>query len=106
MHKSHLADKLKQNNATLSVTRDEAVTEQGITIRKLALATSKSKELQKNIESDISAKYQNRKVNIMGGVQSVWNVINQTQILAQIFVFLFFHTIFHCIVLLIYSHQM
>ena len=72
MHKSHLADKLKLNNATLSVTRDDAVTEQGVTIRKLALSTTKSKELQKNIEKDISARYQNRKVNIMGGVQSVW----------------------------------
>jgi hypothetical protein len=71
MHKSHLADKLKLNSARLSVSRDEAVTEQGVTIRKLALTTSKSKELQKNIEKDISARYQNRKVNIMGGVQSI-----------------------------------
>ena len=71
MQKSHLADKLKQNNLTLAKTRDEAISEQSSTIRKLQVSTEKNRELQKNIERDISGRYQNRKVNIMGGVQSV-----------------------------------
>ena len=71
MQKSHLADKLKAANLTLYQTRDDAIAEQGSTIQKLNLMLDKTKELQKQIEKDISKRYQNRKVNIMGGVQSL-----------------------------------
>jgi hypothetical protein len=71
MQKSHLADKLKQNNLVLAKTRDDAISEQSSTIKKLQVMTEKNRELQKNIEKDISGRYQNRKVNIMGGVQSL-----------------------------------
>ena len=71
MQKSHLADKLKLNNVTLANTRDDAIREQTELVAKLNLMTVKNRELQKNIEKDISGRYQNRKVNIMGGVQSI-----------------------------------
>ena len=71
MQKSHLADKLKLNNVTLGKTRDDAIREQTELVAKLNLMTVKNRELQKNIEKDISGRYQNRKVNIMGGVQSI-----------------------------------
>jgi hypothetical protein len=71
MQKSHLADKLKLNNITLAKTRDDAIKEQTELVAKLNLMTAKNRELQKNIEKDISGRYQNRKVNIMGGVQSI-----------------------------------
>jgi hypothetical protein len=71
MQKSHLADKLKLNNVTLAKTRDDAIREQAELVVKLTLMTAKNRELQKSIEKDISGRYQNRKVNIMGGVQSI-----------------------------------
>jgi len=71
MQKSHLADKLKLNNVTLAKTRDDAIREQAELVVKLNLMTAKNRELQKSIEKDISGRYQNRKVNIMGGVQSI-----------------------------------
>ena len=71
MQKAHLADKLEATNVTLQKTRDAAIEEQGVTLQKLNQMTLKNRELQKWIEKDISGRYQNRKVNVMGGVQSL-----------------------------------
>lgn len=69
--KSRLSDKLKSANITLAQTKENAIKDQGDTQRKLKQMMDKNLELQRQIEKDISARYQNRKVNITGGVQSL-----------------------------------
>lgn len=69
--KSKLSERLVESNANLAKKKEDAIVDQTDTRRNLDLMTQKSKELQLHIERDISARYQNRKVSITGGVQSV-----------------------------------
>ncbi|TRY63647.1 hypothetical protein TCAL_03583 [Tigriopus californicus] len=69
--KLELVDRMHALNQALSDRRDQAIQEQAVSQKKLAVLKAKAKELQSKIEADISARYKNRPVNIMGGAQSV-----------------------------------
>ena len=66
-----LVDRMEFDNKAVGDRREEAIGEQAVMQRKLDLIKSKTKELQSEIEADISGRYKNRPVNVMGGIQSV-----------------------------------
>ena len=66
-----LVDRMKLSNQALSERREQAIRDQATFQKKAEQMKTKAKELQKNIEEDISKRYKNRPVNIMGGAQSV-----------------------------------
>lgn len=66
-----LVEKVGISNQVLGERRDAAIQEQAQLQKKLEIMKKKARELQKDIEKDISKRYKNRPVNIMGGVQSV-----------------------------------
>ena len=69
--KLSLVDKMIILNKVVQERQDAAIQEQAIVQAKLKLIKEKAQELQKDIEQDVSKRYKNRPVNIMGGVQSV-----------------------------------
>jgi hypothetical protein len=69
--KLSLVDKMELSTTTVGEKREEAIGEQAAVQRRLELVKGKTKELQGEIERDISGRYKGRPVNIMGGVQSV-----------------------------------
>lgn len=66
-----LVDRMELDNMAVGERREEAIGEQAVVQRKLDLIKGKTRELQSDIEADISKRYKNRPVNVMGGVQSV-----------------------------------
>ena len=69
--KLSLVDRMEFDNKAVGERREEAIGEQAVVQRKLDLIKGKTKELQSDIEADISKRYKNRPVNVMGGMQSV-----------------------------------
>ena len=69
--KLSLVDRMEFDNKAVGERREEAIGEQAVVQRKLDLIKGKTKELQSDIEGDISKRYKNRPVNVMGGMQSV-----------------------------------
>jgi len=53
------------------IRQEEALAEKKETEPKLELVRQKTKELQRQIEGEISAKYKNRRVNIMGEINAI-----------------------------------
>merc|ERR1712117_676306 len=66
-----LVDRMEYDNKVVGERREEAIGEQAVVQRKLDLIKTKTRELQSDIEADVSKRYKNRPVNVMGGVQSV-----------------------------------
>ncbi|KAB7498810.1 CDK5 regulatory subunit-associated protein 3 [Armadillidium nasatum] len=71
--KLHLAesDRLLNSVSGIKQKSEEASLQQHKLSQQLKLIISRSKELQENIEKDISKKYNNRIVNLMGGLQFI-----------------------------------
>ncbi|XP_049770734.1 CDK5 regulatory subunit-associated protein 3 [Schistocerca cancellata] len=67
-HKLRLAEKMVAQQAAARQKKAEAAEEARALQPKLKLIVEKTKELQKEIQQDISKRYNNRRVNIMGGV--------------------------------------
>lgn len=63
-----LVNKIMESQANIIVKREEMLAEQKEFEPKLSLIITKTKELQKQIEGEISKRYKSRPVNIMGGV--------------------------------------
>lgn len=66
-----LVERMRLGNLALAERRDQAIKDQAEFQRKFDLVKEKTRELQKDIEGDISKRYKGRPVNIMGGVQSL-----------------------------------
>lgn len=66
-----LEQKMVVANKVLNERRNAAIQEQASLQTQLKVLRQKSEELQRHIEKDISKRYQNRQVNIIGGVQAV-----------------------------------
>ena len=69
--KLSLVDRMEFENKAVGKRREEAIGEQALVQRKLDLIKAKTRELQLDIEADVSKRYKGRPVNIMGGAQSV-----------------------------------
>lgn len=67
----HLADKVEGNRTTLAERRRTAATEQARLQPTLKKLIERTKELQADLEKNISKKYNNRPVHITGGVTSL-----------------------------------
>ena len=70
-HKLALESKAEAARTSAIERRESAIEEQGRVQKTLERLRAKTKELQKEIEEDVSKRYKNRPVNIMGGIQSV-----------------------------------
>lgn len=69
--KLDLTERMAVSNRVVAEKRDAAIQDQAVFQKKLDLIKRKTCELQENIEKDISKRYKDRPVNIMGGAQSV-----------------------------------
>ncbi|XP_066931488.1 CDK5 regulatory subunit-associated protein 3-like [Clytia hemisphaerica] len=69
--KLRVSEKLLSQITSLRERSQEAVKTQGDTEPKLALIVKKTKELQSQVESEISSRYKDRKVNIMGEINTI-----------------------------------
>jgi len=65
------ADKMLSLARLMVIRREEALAEKSEAEPKLELIRKKTKELQRQIEDEISTKYKNRRVNIMGEINTV-----------------------------------
>lgn len=65
------ADKMMSLSRLMSTRHSEAVDEQRQLEPQLDLLRQKTKELQKQIEGEISKRYKNRQVNIMGEINTI-----------------------------------
>ncbi|KAI0223584.1 CDK5 regulatory subunit-associated protein 3 [Lamellibrachia satsuma] len=65
------ADKMTSMSRLMGSRRSEALEEQRHTEPKLDIIRQRTKELQKQIESEISKRYHNRRVNIMGEMNTI-----------------------------------
>lgn len=70
-HKLKLSEKMQASCKALAERRQEAATLQSELEPKLDVIVTKTKQLQKQISEEISKKYDNRIVNIMGEVNSI-----------------------------------
>eukprot|EP00111_Clytia_hemisphaerica_P014827 TCONS_00043696-protein len=69
--KLRVSEKLLSQITSLRERSQEAVKTQADTEPKLALIVKKTKELQSQVESEISSRYKDRKVNIMGEINTI-----------------------------------
>ncbi|CAH1774392.1 unnamed protein product [Owenia fusiformis] len=65
------ADKMVALQRLMISKREELIEEQATTEPKLDLIISKTKQLKKQIEGDVSKKYKNRPVNLMGEINTI-----------------------------------
>jgi hypothetical protein len=65
------SDKVASLSRLMAQRRTETLEEERLTQPKLDLTIAKTKELQKQVEAQISKKYNNRKVNIMGEINLI-----------------------------------
>lgn len=70
-HQMRLANRAEEANGQVDLKRKEAVEEMRETQRKVDLLMAQTRKLQDNVEKDISDRYKRRRVNIMGGVQTL-----------------------------------
>jgi len=71
LQKLQVSEKLIKQAASLNKKNKEAAEVQVETQPKLQVLVKKTKSLQKQIENEISSRYKNRKVNIMGEINSI-----------------------------------
>ncbi|XP_046407506.1 CDK5 regulatory subunit-associated protein 3 [Ischnura elegans] len=69
--KLSIMEKMQLSKKALKTKKEEAIKDAIAIQPKLRLIINKTKELQKEIESDISKKYKNRPCNIMGGANTL-----------------------------------
>jgi len=69
--KLRLVERTKSGISELASKRESAVAEESQMQSEIKKMAEKTKVLQKEIEADLSKRYKGRKVNIMGGVQSL-----------------------------------
>lgn len=65
------ADKMASLSRLMSTRHDEAIAEQRRLEPQLELVQQRTKQLQKQIEGEISKRYKNRRVNIMGEINTI-----------------------------------
>ena len=70
-HKAKLMDRLDEKVVALQSKRGQTLSEAQELQKTFKRVLDKAVQLQKNVEQDISKRYNNRKVNILGGVQTV-----------------------------------
>jgi len=69
--KLKMADKLLDSESTIEARRQKSLEEQMAVEPRLELIITRTKELQKQIEREISKKYNDRTVNLIGGVSMI-----------------------------------
>lgn len=69
--KQSLTNKMLQSAEAVALRRDQTYEEQMLLEPKVEIVVTRTRELQKQIEKDISKRYKNRPVNIMGGVNTL-----------------------------------
>ena len=70
-HKIQVADRLEKKVESIRVKREETLNEVDAVQKNCSRVLKKTVLLQEHIEKDLSKRYNNRKVNILGGVQSL-----------------------------------
>ena len=70
-HKIQVADRLEKRVESIRAKRQETLNEVDAVQKNCSRVLKKTVLLQEHIEKDLSKRYNNRKVNILGGVQSL-----------------------------------